>query len=539
MIIQQSVQSSVGLTQDIPKKLLADIAVGQRFESTAVKSANAGEIITIKVGDSSLNIRTPINLQAGQKLQLEVVIDQGKLALKIVSSTQDLKATISLDSLINRLPEISNLKVGQQIAVEVMKILADNRLIVQTTVLNNSSTALKQSVQQFDVDIAQLTKTFNLGDKLMMDIINTKPLAIQLRTEQTPTREQIIINNLRQFLPQSLSTTSLDKMLSAANKQQLPAPVQVALQRLVENTLDKSAVTQTNVLKQALASSGVFMESQLLKTPDGMNQDFKLNVTRLLNTLEGVINQSQTELADKPINKLPAQVLSALLAQGISSGQLLNVLLSGKSPASNSAVQTVLSAITNQEQASALIQLLTKSLSSQQQSILTVSRQTSSQLSELIALFKEVDSVHKKLQFNQLSMLKEPELSNIAASWLFDLPIKDKQNVDLLQVQIDQQKKQAEQDDQRWQVQLCLDTQNLGPVQANVTLHGEDVKVVIRAERPESAQLLEENLPLLMATLAKLNVSISHMSCACDEVKRINISHHSGSDSTSLVDISV
>ncbi len=537
MFIQQSVQSSVGLTQDIPKKLLADIAIGQRLESTVVKPAVAGEVITIKVADSSVIIRTPVDLQAGQKLQLEVVLEQGKLALKIIPSTQALKASVAVDSLIKNLPEILNLKAGQQIAVEVVKLLAENRLLVQTA-SPNSPSQIKPTIQQFDIDISQLSKAYKLGDKLMMDIINTKPLSIQLRAEQPLSREQLIIDRLRQMLPQSLSPVGLDKVLTAVDKQQLPSPVQAAVQQLVAHTLDKSAVTEANALKQALSTSGVFTENKLLKMPNAINQDFKVNVTRVLNSLEALITQLQTQSDGKPINKLPAQVLSALLSQGKSPAQLLNVLLSGKSAAPNSVAQTVLSAITNQEQATALIQLLTKSLS-QQQAIVSASRQTPVQLSELMALFKEVDSVHKKLQFNQLSMLKDPEASNVAASWLFDLPIKDKHNVDLVQVQIDQQKKQAEHDDERWQVQLCLDTQNLGPVQASVTLHGEDVKVVIRAERAESAQLLEENLPLLNATLAKLNVSISHMSCVCDEVNQNFANRHGKAEATSFVDISV
>jgi hypothetical protein len=539
VFIQQSVQSSVGLTQDIPKKLLADIAIGQRLETTVVKPAVAGEVITIKVADSSVTIRTPVDLQAGQKLQLEVVLEQGKLALKIIPLTQGLKAPLALDSLTKNLPEILNLKAGQQIAVEVVKILAEKRLLVQTSTPNNGSSQIKPTVQQFDVDITQLSKSYKLGDKLTMDIVNTNPLSIQLRAEQPLSREQLIIDRLRQMLPQSLSPAGLDKVLTAVNKQQLPTPVQVAVQQLVANTLDKSAVTEANALKQALSTSGVFTENKLLKMPNAINQDFKINVTRVLNILEEVITQVQTQSDGKPINKLPAQVLSALLSQGKSPAQLLNVLLSGKNPVPNSVAQTVLSAITNQEQATALIQLLTKSLSHQQQAMVTASRQSPLQLSELMALFKEVDSVHKKLQFNQLSMLKEPEASNVAASWLFDLPIKDKHNVDLVQVQIDQQKKQAEHDDESWQVQLCLDTQNLGAVQASVTLHGEDVKVVIRAERAESAQLLEENLPLLNATLAKLNVSISHMSCVCDEVKHHFANNHGPAESTSLVDISV
>jgi hypothetical protein len=538
VFIQQSVQSSVGLTQDIPKKLLADIAIGQRLESTVVKPAVAGEVITIKVADSTVTIRTPVDLQAGQKLQLEVVLEQGKLALKIIPLTPGLKASVALDSLTKNLPQILNLKAGQQIAVEVVKILAENRLLVQTATPNSSS-PMKPAFQQFDVDIAQLSKSYKLGDKLTMDIVNTKPLSIQLRPEQPLSREQLIVDRLRQMLPQALSPAGLAKVLTAVNNQQLPTPVQAAVQQLVAHTLDKSAVTETNALKQALSTSGVFTENKLLKMPNAINQDFKINVTRVLNTLEAVISQVQIQSDGKPINKLPAQVLSALLSQGKSPAQLLNVLLSEKNPGPNSVAQTVLSAITNQEQATALIQLLTKSLSQQQQAMVTASRQTPLQLSELMALFKELDSVHKKLQFNQLSMLKEPEASNVATSWLFDLPIKDKHNVDLVQVQIDQQKKQAKHDDESWQVQLCLDTQNLGAVQASVTLHGEDVKVVIRAERAESAQLLEENLPLLNATLAKLNVSISHMSCVCDEVKHNFAKNQDQAEATSFVDISV
>lgn len=542
MFIQQSVQNTVGSTQDIPKKLLADIAVGQQLESTVVKSASAGEITTIKIADSSINIRTPVDLQAGQKLQLEVVLEQGKLALKIVALTTEAKIAAALEtltSLTKNPTEILNLKAGQQIAVEVVKILAENRLLVQTAMLNNPS-PIKPAVQQFDIDISQLTKTYKIGDKLMMDVINTKPLSIQLRAEPALSREQLIVDRLRQLLPQlTLSPASLDKVLATANKQQLPIAVQAAVQQLVENTLDKSAVTQTNALKQALSTSGVFTENKLLKMPEGMNQDFKVNVTRVLNILEEVIVQVQNQSDAKPINKLPAQVLSALLAQGKSPNQLLNVLLSGQKLPSNNVVQTVLSAITDQQQATALIQLLTKSLTHQQQAVLASSRQTPLQLSELMALFKDVDSVHKKLQFNQLTMLKEPETTNVAASWLFDLPIKDKQNVDLLQLQIDKQKKQAEHDDEHWQVQLCLDTQNLGPVQASVSLFGEDVKVIIRAERAESAELLEENLPLLNVALAKLNVSISHMSCVCDTVKNVVTRNHDNADSTSFVDISV
>lgn len=538
VFIQQSLQKPVAFVQDIPKKLLADITVGQQLEAIAVKSAAAGELLAIKVADNVVNIRLPVDVLAGQKLQLELVLEQGKPTLKIISLEQGSKSSLLVDSLAKVSPEITNLKAGQQISVEVVKVLAENRLLLLAS-SPNSSPLTKQASQQFDVDITQLSNPPKLGDKLVMDIVNTKPLSIQFRPESAQSREQLILERIRQLFPQSLPSASLAKVISAADKQQLPTPVQSAVQQLVGNTIDKSAITHTNALKQGLSSSGVFTESRLLKEPNAVNQDFKINVTRVLNALEGVIVKEQAQLADKPINKLPAQVQSALLTQGKSPAELLSVLLSGKPSAVSSLAQTVLSSITSQAQATALIQSLTTSLSQPLQGMSTSSRQAPIVLSELVALFKEVDSVHKKLQYNQLSMLKEPESSNVLASWLFDLPIKDKHGVDLLQVQIDQQKKQAEEEDERWQVQLRLDTQNLGPVQANVTLHGKDVKVVIRAEIAESAQLLEENLPLLNEALEKLTVSVSHVSCVCDKVNMNTLAKHDYEDSTSFVDVSV
>lgn len=539
MIIQQSVQTAAVTVQDIPKKLLAEMVIGKQLEAMVIKPAQVGELITIKIADMLINLRVPVDMLVGQKLLLELVLEQGKPTLKVTSLEQGAKPLSSLDSLVKVRSDKNTIKVGQQLPVEVVKVLTANRVLVQTVTPTPTVqlSEVKLPAQQFDIDISQLSKTYKQGDKLLMDIVNTKPLSIQLRTEQVLSREQRIIENLRQLSPQLSASVSLAKVVGAAIAQQLPSPVHHAVQQLVASTLDKSAVTEVDALKQALSKSGVFTESQLIKAPTSTQQDFKFNVTRVLNTLEAVIAQAHIELGDKQINKLPAQVQSALVAQGKSPAQLLHTLLSGKSPIPTSGVQTGLSSVTNQEQAMALIQLLTKSVPNQKKLITAPNQLTPLALSELVTLFKEVDNVHKKLQYNQLSMLKEPESSSVLATWLFDLPIKDKQNVDVLQVQIDQQKKQPDQDDQCWQVQLRLDTQNLGPVQANVTLQGEDVKVVIKAEKAESAALLEQNLPLLDTALAKLNVSVNHMSCACEQINMTTVRRTV--QQASLLDVSV
>jgi len=81
------------------------------------------------------------------------------------------------------------------------------------------------------------------------------------------------------------------------------------------------------------------------------------------------------------------------------------------------------------QQAAALAQALNKSISAEQ---LRASRQFD--VLVLQGLLKEVESLHARVQLNQFSMLKEPDTPGAPiASWLIDLPIKDKQGIDFIQ----------------------------------------------------------------------------------------------------------
>ena len=531
MFVQQAIQTQIGTIQDIPKNVLAGLVIGQRVEAVVITVTAAVETVSIKLADSILEIRSPVLLQAGQKVQLELVLQNGKPVLQLIPP-----ATVS---------EPVSLKPGQQLAVEVIKVLADNKLFVQTTPLLTDRNKATLPPQKIEVDVSQLSQKHKVGDKLLMDVVSIKPLSIQLRPEQALPREHIILDRIRQLLPQQAESPNLKKVIRSFQNQQLPEPVQKAVQQLIQHSLDKPKLTEPQALKQAIATSGVAMERQLLKQPSQSTQDFKANLLNVLKAVETVITDNKGQLSDKAINKLPAQVQTALTANGRTPAQVLNVLLPGKGVPSllsslTPQAQALLPTILNQQQAASLVTLLTKPLipaSSQ-----AVSRHVPMGLLELMQLFKEVEGVHNKLQLNQLNMLKEPESGTTVASWLFDVPIKDKQALDLLQIQIDQHKKKTtdEQDNEIWNVKLRLDTQNLGPVQATVTLQDEDVKVIIRAEKKESAQLLADNMSLLDKAMEKLGVSMSHSSCSCGSVdKAINIDSGNQQLTDALLDVSV
>lgn len=528
MLVQQPIQTQVGSIQNIPKDLIASLVVGQRVEAVALSASIAAEVVSLKVANSLLEFRSPIGLQAGQKVLLEVVVENGKPVLRLIPP-----ASVGAS-------EPMLIKPGQQVLVDVIKVLAENRLLVQTSPIQVDRTVNKAAQQNFDIDTTQLTQRHKVGDKLLMDVVSVKPLSVQIRPENVSPREQVIGERIRQLVPQQLSSPSLKKLITSFQNQQLPEAVQKTVQQLLQHSIDKTDLTKAHAFKQAAVTSGVVMERQLLTEPTQRTQDFKANVLTVLKAVETVIQDNKGQISDKAINKLPAQVQAALTAQGRTPAQLINVLLSGQRvPTLLSSLnpQTNIPSIISQQQAASLVALLNKPFLPAQQ---IAARHASMDPIELMQLFKEVEGVHNKIQLNQLNMLKEPESTSTVASWLFDIPIKDKQALDLLQVQIDQHKQASEDDDDIWNVKLRLDTQNLGPIQATVTLHNSDVKVIIRAERQESAHLLDANLALLDEALEKLGVSMSHSSCYCGTVdKAVNLGAELDEVTRSLLDVSV
>lgn len=528
MFIQQSAQTAIGIIQDIPRQLLADLSIGQRLDAVIVKSALAEELVQIRLADSMLTIRTPQPLQSGQTIQLEVVIENGKPALKFIAADPIVKTTDALAKAQSNL--IDMIKIGQQLPVEVVKILADHKILVRAE--------LKQLKQAIEVDVSQVFKQYKVGDNASLEVASLKPLHVYIQPDKTANKQQFIADKIQQLVSELGIKPNISQLITASQQEHVPESVKREIQSLLSHTLDKSALTEGHAFKQALMNSGVFTEKQLMSEPVTIKQDFKANIIKLMVVLKTVIDQGN--LANNGevrslLNKLPAQVQSALASTGRTPQQLLGVLLSSVSrlPTETVFSPSVSPIISDPKQAVLLAQLMTKSLN----------KQLETTINQLQMMMKDMVGVHNKLQLNQLAMLKEPDstATTTQASWLFDLPIKDKQNLDLVQLKVDQDKGQPQsekQDDDIWNVQLRLDTENLGPLEATLTLDQQDLKIALRAQRASSATLLEQNLPLLQQALVKLDVNISHISCSCGEISPRSLTEIA-IQSTSLVDVSV
>lgn len=567
MQINPSLQNSAEVVRDVPARLLASLAEGERVQATVVAKLTA-QTIKLQVADTTVQLTSQQPLQPGQKVALQRATEAGQPVLKIVPLETERSPATTV-----------NLRPGQLIAIDVVKLLAQNRLLVTPSLLNtnklahagysnNSLLRAEQALpRQIEVDIKALNHIFRLGDKLTLEVVKTQPLAIKLRPD-SPTRAELIQHYQRTLLAQVEQATSpLATLNKSVSEPSLPAPIRQDINRLFQGLTEKSALQQPEVLKQTINKSGVFLESYLKTNPRSvvLGQDFKANLLQLAQALKQQVQplllkqlaanpelikklpvevQSalrQVATTPQDLRSLPSQVQLALASKGQTPIQLLLGLLSGLRGTSvsgdNPLAPPTLTSTLLQGPSVSGVQAFINARDNQLNQTQNAVRFGEWQM--MRDLLREVESASARVQFNQLAMVREPDTPNNVNVWLFDLPVKDKQQLEMLQLRLEQHSPNlTHSDDAIWQVQLNLETQNLGPMQARISLHQHDVKVVILAERQESVDELSRHIDDLNQRLQKLDVSISHLSCRQAEIKPLTTDIQS-IQGDRLLDISV
>lgn len=504
---------------------LRGIAVGQRIEAVVTQNAQAGQLVTLQLADRQIQIRAELPLIQGQTLVLERLPATEPAALKL----------LSLIPLPPVTPETMPLKPGSQIAVEVVKLLAQQNLLVKL------NTALPNLPAQFEIDISQLQaaqRNIRPGDNLMLEVLKLQPLSVALRA-----LPDIDINQLqRQLLPQLLTPPAkLSGLLTPVNDSNLQRQVLPAINQLLQAVQPAQVIQNPQGLQQAIRQSGVFLEQHLARQAP-VTQDFKANLLTLATTLKTVLQSS--EIAPGKINQLPEAVRQHLL-QILSQPQRLQQLpaqipgllsSAGKTPA-----QLILQLLTGQTtlpplQTAQTLPPMTAASQSQPIPAQFV------ELARLQLLLREVESTLARVQLNQLTMLREPDSNNPTSQlWLTDVPIRDKQQLQWLQLQIERRNNAGgneEEADDHWQVTLNLETLTLGQLQAAISLHHSQVQVILTAESAATLSLLEQDLDWLHDKLAALDLTVSQCRCRLGKVEWLNPVEVAG-QRQALLDISV
>lgn len=544
MQINRSQQPNTEVIVNASTKLADALPVGQKVEATVIGRVNADQI-KLQLGDKVFQVNTQQELAPGQKVTLQKSIEAGQPVIQLTPASAQ-----KID--IEPMTLATLLKAGQVIAADVVKMLAKNRLLVAPKFITDASVTQPQANQLaqlnnalpklMEIDVSGINQLFKAGDKLAVEVLKTLPLSVKIMPDAA-TREQWVMNYQRELLPllQNLIAKPASMNLSPDTTQSLPEPVRQALTGLIQNVVDKSSLQQPEKLQQTINNSGIFLENQLKQTTAETNiqQNLKGNLLRLADVLRAQLQSPLLpKLLDNPelikqlplevqaaikqilstpqdMRPLPSQILPALANRGQTPTQLLFSLLSGLTTASNT--DKTASPVTTSSPPVTTAPVVNVAANAQQ----AVTRAIEFQM--MRDLLQDVESVTAKIQFNQLSMVQDNDLNTNANVWLFDLPVKEKQQLEMLQMRIDQQYtgKNKDKDSVIWQVQLNLETQNLGPMQARITLYALDVSVVLLAERQQSATLLTTYLEHLDGRLNDIGLNVSHLSCRQGIVKPV------------------
>ncbi|MCC5796933.1 MAG: flagellar hook-length control protein FliK [Methylophaga sp.] len=468
--------------QDLPARLGSQLVLGQRLEAVAVTAAAKAEQVKVQIGNTVIEFTADKAVQPGQKIQLEVVQQAGRLALQMVDA---------------ELPP-RPLQQGMRFNAEIVALQSQQQLLVA---IKDGGGQLPAKMQ---IDVSSLGRQFQPSQMLQLEVAKLQPLSVVLRPAVIDIAAQIR-DLQRMLLPLVQDQRLLPSTLNMQHSNRtLPAPLSAPLTQLISHVVERQNLPHANVLRDALQNSGQFLE-QRLQTGQATTQDFKGNLMRLAAAVEQQLSTNPDRpRTEKLLRQLPAEIRAALtsfisnssLAQGMS-----------RVPEANLNLQQI---ITQLQQASRDASAGTRPDAAAMTRAIEISLMRD--------LLQEVRSLTARVQLNQLAMVRDPELPSSNPVWLMELPVRDRQELSLVRMRIQQQQTNVEQSQDIWQVQLNLETTNSGPMQALLTLHQQQVSVTLVAERPETAKLLTQYLDELRTRLQTVELTVGQLNCRCAPV---------------------
>ena len=131
-------------------------------------------------------------------------------------------------------------------------------------------------------------------------------------------------------------------------------------------------------------------------------------------------------------------------------------------------------------------------------------------------LLQQAEASVARLQLHQLASLPQPG-RDTGMEWLLDLPVRRGEETDVWSLGIrrdeDRGGREAERQGPLWTVQLAFDLPGLGPMQARVSLRGEQVSTWFWATREETLPLLRAHLQDLRRELETNGLRVAELHC--------------------------
>ena len=308
------------------------------------------------------------------------------------------------------------------------------------------------------------------GSRLLLEVTQTGP-RITLRVLTPPVPKDAIAEALRVWAPrQSDLAPVLTELTRIAQSTTLLsfAAASPALRELAKNIIERirtpTQTTTADELKSAVKNAGPFFEHRLATAASiddvdqVLNRDLKAGLLQLAGYLKIILPPSALA------SGLPAAPLPPSAAKNTRAPRHAALSINNAAP--------------------------------------------------LETLAKEVDAALARITTQQLLSL--PERDAGTPQWIFDLPLRNGERVDVFHLHVFREKHPRDsKQPPAWCVRLSFDLVTLGKVGVLVTLFAASVSISIWAQHPETAHLFEEHLTTLRTELQAAGVAISRLHCEC------------------------
>lgn len=308
------------------------------------------------------------------------------------------------------------------------------------------------------------------GERLTLRVLRNSPvLALEtLASGSTAADDDVAADALRRYLPRQASPAPLMANLAwiangKGGADSLPQPIAQAVARLWQALPEATTLTDPRGLQNALARSGIFLESQLA------GGDRRAMAAALAIDLKALMLNLTRALRDHGAR--PAAAMGE----------------------SNAPVPVARGPLASLPAAPATLAVL----DTPNQQMNELARQTEGALSRLTTLQVANTAQDTPVQ-----------------SMLLELPVRyaDRATVIRLRIEQDRSRKYAASSDS-WTVEAALDLGAVGALHARVTLLGQRIGVQLRAESPAVVDTLCARAPELEALLREAGLEVERIVC--------------------------
>lgn len=128
-------------------------------------------------------------------------------------------------------------------------------------------------------------------------------------------------------------------------------------------------------------------------------------------------------------------------------------------------------------------------------------------------LQRHVESTLARIQLNQLNSL--PNTDPHSQVFLLELPVKDKENIDVFSLKINEedQQKTHQESSKRWSIQLSFNLDGLGNIHTKLLLGSERIQASLWAEKETTFDLIKTNLHQLRERLTDVEFIDPDVKC--------------------------